>query len=57
MEVMALSGLIGAVSAVVGLYLSYHADLPSGPAMTLVATFMFVATAVIRKGRRAEVVE
>ena len=53
--VMALGALIGAVSAVVGLYLSYHADLPSGPAMALVATLMFVATAVLRKGRRVDV--
>ena len=54
-EVMALGALIGAVSAVVGLYLSYHADLPSGPAMALVATLMFIATAILRKGRRVDV--
>ena len=56
-EVMALGALIGAVSAVIGLYLSYHADLPSGPAMALVATLMFVATAVFRRGRKVEVDE
>ena len=56
-EVMALGALIGAVSAVMGLYLSYHADLPSGPAMALVSTLLFVATAVFRRGRKVEVDE
>ena len=36
--VMLIGALIGAASAVAGLYLSFHADLPSGPAMALVAT-------------------
>ena len=39
--VMFVGALIGAVSAVAGLYLSFHADLPSGPAMALVATGAF----------------
>ncbi len=51
-EVMFLGALLGAVSAIVGLYLSYHADLPSGPAMALVATLFFVTAAIIRQGRR-----
>ena len=50
-QVMALGALIGAVSAVIGLYLSYHADLPSGPAMALVATLFFAVSAVFRRGR------
>ena len=49
--VMLLGAVIGVVSAVVGLYLSYHADLPSGPAMALVATLMFALAVVFRRGR------
>ena len=45
-EVMILGALIGAISAVVGLYLSFHANLPSGPAMALVATAAFAIAAV-----------
>ena len=47
---MVIGALIGAISAIAGLYLSFHADLPSGPAMALVATAMFGAAAVARKG-------
>ena len=47
--VMVIGGLIGAISAVVGLYLSFHADLPSGPAMALVATVAFAVVAVGKK--------
>ncbi len=45
-EVMMLGAVIGAASAVTGLYLSYYIDLPSGPAMALVATGVFALTAV-----------
>ena len=48
--VMVIGALIGAISAVAGLYLSFHADLPSGPAMALVATTIFGAAAVVTKG-------
>ena len=47
--VMLIGALIGAVSAVTGLYLSFHADLPSGPAMALVATVFFGLAAVFRR--------
>ena len=50
---MALGSVVGAVSAVAGLYLSYYANLPSGPAMALVATALFACTAVVK--RRASV--
>ena len=52
-QVMALGALIGAVSAVVGLYLSFHVDLPSGPAMALVATAAFGVAAIWKNVRRA----
>ena len=47
--VMLIGALIGAFSAVSGLYLSFHADLPSGPAMALVATVCFGLAAVFRR--------
>lgn len=39
---MALSALFGAISSLTGLYLSYYADIPSGAAIVLVATFIFL---------------
>ena len=47
--VMIIGAAIGAISAVVGLYLSFHADLPSGPSMALVATGIFALAAVTRR--------
>ena len=49
--VMVYGALVGATSAIAGLYLSFHADLPAGPAMALVATAMFAVSAVVKKGR------
>ena len=49
--VMLVGALIGAVSAVAGLFLSFHADLPSGPAMALVATGIFGLVAVVKRKR------
>ena len=43
--VMTLGAVIGGISAVAGLYLSYYADVPSGPAMALVATGIFAVVA------------
>ncbi len=39
---MAVAAAIGAASNVIGLYLSYYANIASGPAMVLVATAIFV---------------
>ena len=47
--VMVVGAIIGAGSAVVGLYLSFHADLPSGPAMALTATVVFAIVATAKK--------
>ena len=46
--VMIIGALVGAASAIVGLYLSFHADLPSGPSMALLATLMFALAAVFK---------
>ena len=45
---MIIGALVGATSAVIGLYLSFHAALPSGPAMALFATLMFAVAAVVK---------
>ncbi len=55
--VMALGALLGAISAVAGLYLSFHADLPSGPAMALVATVMFAVAALAKQEWRVKTAE
>ena len=47
---MVIGAIVGASSAVIGLYLSFHADLPSGPAMALLATLMFAIAAVVKGG-------
>ena len=48
-SVMTVGAGLGAAAAVAGLYLSYYMDMPSGPAMTLVATAMFIVVAVVRR--------
>ena len=48
--IMIIGATLGVISAVAGLYLSYYFNLPSGPAMALVATGFFgIAAAVKRK--------
>ena len=39
--VMVVGALIGILSVVVGMYLSFHANMPTGPVMALVATAVF----------------
>ena len=47
---MGVGAAIGATSAVIGLYLSYYTDLPSGPAIVLTVTaIFFIALAVGRR--------
>ena len=46
--VMVIGALVGAISAVAGLYVSFHVDLPSGPAMALVATLVFGVVATVK---------
>ncbi len=48
-NVMVIGAVVGSISAVAGLYLSFHANLPSGPAMALVATGMFAIAAVVNR--------
>jgi ABC-type Mn2+/Zn2+ transport system permease subunit len=41
-HIMALGAVVGAVSSVVGLYVSYYADVASGAAIVLTATVLFL---------------
>ncbi len=50
--VMVTGAFIGAASAVAGLYLSYYADMPSGPSMALIATVAFAVVAVTKSTPR-----
>ena len=47
--VMTVGAVIGGTSAITGLYLSYHFNLPSGPAMALVATGVFGVVAAWKR--------
>lgn len=40
-SMMFLAALLGSISAVVGLYLSFYANVPSGPAIVLIETAIF----------------
>ncbi|MBI4187253.1 MAG: metal ABC transporter permease [Chloroflexi bacterium] len=46
---MAVGALLGAGIAVAGLYLSFYLNLPSGPAMTLVAVTLFAVAIAVRR--------
>jgi manganese/iron transport system permease protein len=48
-QLMAVGAALGALAAVAGLYVSFHLNVPSGPAMTLVATGVFIVVAAVRK--------
>ena len=48
-SMMMTAAVIGTAAAVSGLYLSFHFNLPAGPAMTLVASGLFVLVAVFRR--------
>ena len=45
-----IGSAVGAASAIIGLYLSFHYNLPSGPAMALVATGFFIIAAAYSRG-------
>ena len=44
--IMAFSVLTGLISTVAGLYLSFHADLPTGPSIVVVASGLFLAAMI-----------
>ncbi|MEM1944296.1 MAG: zinc ABC transporter substrate-binding protein [Nitrososphaerota archaeon] len=47
-EMMARAAVIGAVSAITGLYLSYYLNIASGASMVLVAVTIFAATTIYK---------
>jgi ABC-type Mn2+/Zn2+ transport system permease subunit len=48
-SIMLTAAALGTAASVTGLYLSFHFNLPAGPAMTLVATGLFVVVASFRR--------
>ncbi len=46
---MFLAAMLGAGAATIGLYVSYHFNLPAGPAMTLVSSGIFVLVLSFRR--------
>ncbi len=47
--VMVVAAALGTAAAVTGLYISYYFNLPAGPAMTLVASGIFVIAVAFRR--------
>nr|YP_009369960.1 manganese transport system membrane protein [Boldia erythrosiphon]ARO90648.1 manganese transport system membrane protein [Boldia erythrosiphon] len=45
-EIMTLGGGIGIISSISGMYISYYYNIPSGPAIVLVATVIFIITLI-----------
>lgn len=48
---MVLAAVIGTIASVTGLYASYYLDVASGPAIVLVATFIFILVFLFAPGR------
>ena len=48
-SMMLLAAALGTVSAVTGLYVSYHFNVPAAPAMTLIASGIFAVVALFRR--------
>lgn len=48
-SIMLTAAALGTAASVTGLYLSFHFNLPAGPAMTLVATGIFLLVASFRR--------
>ena len=47
-RMMAISAAIGGVSSVIGLYISFYANIASGPAIALTATVFFMVAYAAR---------
>ena len=48
-SIMLMAAVLGTAAAVSGLYLSYYVNLPAGPAMTLVASVVFLLVVSFRR--------
>jgi len=51
-SMMLVSAALGALSSVIGLYISYYANIVSGSAIVLVATAFFLVAFVFRRAKR-----
>lgn len=51
--IMATSVVIALVATIAGLYLSFHADLPSGPSIVMVSSGMFLLALLFAPGKGA----
>ncbi len=49
-HMMIRAAAIGMVTSIIGVYLSYYADIPAGPAIVLVMTSLFLVVFVARHG-------
>jgi manganese/iron transport system permease protein len=49
-QMMLLGAAIGALSSVIGIYFSYYGNLPSGPAIVLVSSTLFVIVLLFHPG-------
>ncbi len=48
-NIMVIGAFLGVMAAVTGLYLSYHFNMPSGPAMSLTAIGIFALAALVKR--------
>ena len=48
-SMMVMAAVLGTIASVTGLYISFHFNQPAGPAMTLVASGLFVLAALVRR--------
>ena len=48
-SMMVVAAALGSLAAVAGLYISYHFNLPAGPAMALVSSGIFVLAFSFRR--------
>jgi manganese/iron transport system permease protein len=51
-SMMLVSAVLGAVSSIVGLYISYYMNIVSGSAIVLTATVIFLAVFLVKRGKR-----
>jgi len=51
-QVMTLAATLGILSSILGMYISYFLNIPSGPAIVLVASLFFCCTLIIYKASK-----
>jgi len=51
-SMMLLSAMLGAISSIIGLYISYYLNIVSGSAIVLTATAIFLVVFLVKRGKR-----